>query len=106
MDMKVNIRMMKRYMYDARTLLHPLRAGWRVKGGGLWFKKSWKEEDTHLSSTEITKRVVLESMNGIEDFLTFTGESCEDFCGEWLPTLDTNMRRRPAPRGLFRRDQP
>ena len=52
--------------------------------------KRWEEEDDVLSSTEITKRCLSNSLNRIETFLDFTMETCldEGFDG-WLPTLDT-----------------
>ena len=49
------------------------------------------EEDRDLTPTEITKKVLAGSMLGVEKFLDFTFETCEDFNG-WLPTLDTCLR--------------
>ena len=40
--------------------------------------KAWEKADMSLTTTEVTKRVVLESMGGIEDFLEFTVETAED----------------------------
>ena len=53
----------------------------------------WEREDLILSPTERTKRVLGGTMGGIENFLSFTFETCEDegFCG-WLPTLDTQIQ--------------
>ena len=53
-------------------------------------------EDSNLSGTERTKRLILESLKGIESYLDFTVESGEDEeyrkDGGWLPTLDTSMK--------------
>ena len=45
----------------------------------------------NLSAEEITKRVILETMSNIENYLKFTIESPDDFQG-WLPTLNTSLR--------------
>jgi hypothetical protein len=47
-----------RFVDDARVFIYPVRAGWRWENGEMWFKKEWQEEDSLLSPTERTKRVV------------------------------------------------
>ena len=49
-------------------------------------------EDADLSPIERTRRIISGSMSGIEEFLTFTTETEEDFSDGWLPTLDTAIR--------------
>ena len=58
---------------------------------GLRFCQLWAKEDITLTPTEVTKRILAGSMEGVENFLTFTFETREDF-GGWLPTLDTCLR--------------
>ena len=55
------------------------------------FKLSWEREDQELSALEITKRVLWETINGVEEFLSFTMETGEDFIDGWLPTLRSRM---------------
>ena len=81
-----------RYVDDARVFLFSIRAGWRLEQGGLWFKKEWEQEDSLLSPTERTKRVVYGSMQGLTKCLAFTVETSEDFADGWLPSLDFKLR--------------
>ena len=78
------------FMDDSRTLLPPIRAGWRYKDGKLLFCRTWEQEDRGKSGDKITKDVLLGTMQGVENYLAFTAEVGEEFDG-WLPTLDTNM---------------
>ena len=92
-DQGVDIKLYARYMDDGRAFLHPLQRGWRWVGGvGLKFCLTWQFEDAALSPTEVTKRALLGSMEGVEPYLKFTAETGEDpgFNG-WLPTLDLNI---------------
>ena len=92
-DQGVDIKLYARYMDDGRAFLHPLLHGWRWVGGvGLKFSLTWQQEDATLSPTEVIKRALLGSMEGVEPYLKFTVESGEDpgFNG-WLPTLDLNI---------------
>ena len=77
-------------MDDSRTLLPPIRAGWRYKDGKLLFCKTWEQEDKDKSGDKITKEVLLGYMQGVENYLAFTAEVGEEFDG-WLPTFDTKM---------------
>ena len=101
-EWRISRKMNKRYMDDTRTLLHAIKHGWRGDENGLWFSLAWQEEDQKLSSTEITKRVLLKSMEGVENYLKFTGETGEDFEGGWLPTLDTNLKVTKENKVLFK----
>ena len=59
-------------------------------------------EDREISAVERTKRILWGSMGGVEDFLTFTVETEEDFEDGWLPTLDMAVRVSPANQLLFK----
>ena len=82
-----------RYMDDARAFLPPFHPGWRNSTRGLQYCERWAIQDRDLTPTERTKRVLAQTMDGIEQCLKFTFETCEDdgFFG-WLPTLDTQLR--------------
>ena len=41
-------------------------------------------------------------MEGVENYLKFTGETGEDFEGGWLPTLDTNLKVTKENKVLFK----
>ena len=99
----LTVHMMARYMDDCRTFLPPVRPGWRwVEGGRLQYCLRWENEDSDLTPTERTRRVVEKSMNEVESFLRFTTESSEDFEDGWLATLDTSLRVEPNNKVLFR----
>ena len=51
--------------------------------------------DKELEPEEITRRVLMGSMGGIEDYLSFTTEIGGEFDDGWLPTLDTALRVTP-----------
>ena len=92
--MNLNLRqeVYTRYMDDGRSLLHPVRSGWRIhEDGTLKFKKEWEREDRNISSTERTKQVLEGSMRGVMEGIKLTMETKEDFDGEWLPTLDISL---------------
>ena len=98
----VQLELAMRDMDDGRVFLFPLKAGWRWREGELLFCKRWELEDSHLTPTERTRRVIHESMMGVESFLKFTMETVEEFGGEWLPTLDTELQVREDNRVLYR----
>ena len=52
----------------------------------------WEREDQELTNTEITRRGLLGTLKGVEDFLNFTMETVDDFVDGWLPTLDTSLQ--------------
>ena len=85
------VSLLARYMDDARALLHPIKCGWRYETRGIVFRQEWVGEDEKLTPTERTKKFLASTMEGVEAFLKFTYETCDDFDG-WLPTLDMCMR--------------
>ena len=87
------IWLMFRYVDDGRAILPPIKLGWRWENGELVYCKKWEVEDQTISGEIRTKMILKETMEGVEDYLKFTVESCEDFGGVdgWLPTLDTAL---------------
>ena len=84
---------MGRYMDDGRAFLPPVKPGLRVgEDGGLKFCKRWEKEDQKLCPMERTRRVIHETLVGVEEYLVFTTETSEDFKDGWLPTLDTSVK--------------
>ena len=84
-----------RYMDDGRTVLPPFRVGWRWHEVRIKYCMRWAREDKGISAIERTRNILMDSMRGIEDFLTFTTETEEDFSDGWLPTLDVALRVSP-----------
>ena len=101
-NLRIKIRLLKRYMDDSRVILPPIKPGWRAVGSEVRFCMAWQEEDRNLSGAEITKRVLLETMKDVESYLSFTGEIGEEFEDGWLPTLDTNLKVDNKNRILFK----
>ena len=91
-ELCIRIWLNTRYMDDGRTAMPPIKPGWRWVNGSLLFNIKWEREDQELTDIEITKRVILGTLNGVEDYLKFTIETEEDFEDKWLPTLDTKLR--------------
>ena len=58
----------------------------------LWYCKEWEAEDNKMAATARTQKAVGDSMKNITECLAFTMESGEDFCDNWLPTLDRAQR--------------
>ena len=79
----------------------PLKPGWRWEEWKIKFKLKWQREDQELSGSEITRRGILGSLGGVEDFLSFTMEIGEDFEDSWLPTLDTKLKVNGSNQVLF-----
>ena len=94
-DLCVKIYGNIRYMDDGRTVLPPFKVGWRWYDGRIVYCMRWAKEDESLSSLERTRRIILGSMEKIEEFLSFTTETEEDFSDGWLPTLDVALRVSP-----------
>ena len=82
-----------RYMDDIRVILMAIKEGWRWHQEGLYWCKEWEEEDKMKEESQETRtsRLILESMNSVLDFLTFTEESPSDFEDNKLPTLDIKI---------------
>ena len=91
-ELCINIWLNSRYMDDGRTAMPPIKPGWRWCEGALMYSIRWEREDQELSGIEITKRVMLETLNLVEQYLKFTIETEEDFSDGWLPTLDMKIR--------------
>ena len=81
-----------RYMDDGRNVLAPFRPGWRWMNGRLEYTKRWEEEDQSLTGLEITRRIWERSLGGVEEFLSFTTETGDDYSDGWLPTLDCSIK--------------
>ena len=81
-----------RYMDDGRAFLPAVKPGWRWVDEDLKYCRRWELEDSDLTPTERTKRVLHGSMRDIEEFLNFTMETGEDFDSGWLATLDTDLQ--------------
>ena len=77
-ELGITIWLMMRYMDDTRILLPEIKPGWRWEEGKVIYCKRWEEEDSALSGIERTKRLILESLKGIESYLDFTVETGED----------------------------
>ena len=82
-----------RYMDDIRVIAMALKAGWRWFEDGFYWCKEWEAEDKNVipTSEERTTDMILESMNAVLEFLTFTKESPADFADKKLPTLDIKI---------------
>ena len=80
-----------RYMDDGRTLMYPIRPGWRFEDGQVKFCKQWEIEDSSLTSTTRTKRLIEGTMKNVMGGIEMTMETKEDFDGKWLPTLDISL---------------
>ena len=63
-----------RYVDDSRTLLQPIKPGWRMTDGRLRFRKMWELEDSKIPGEERTKIIIAMTMAGIEDYLEFTAD--------------------------------
>ena len=101
-ELGIKIHKMVRYMDDTRTLLPPVKTGWRWVEGKVLFCKKWEEEDKQLSGIERTRRVLAGIMGEVEDYLEFTTESEKDYQDGWLPTLDFAMKISETNQVLFR----
>ena len=45
-----------------------------------------------MTDSKITKRELVGTLRGVEDFLDFTIETVDDFEDKWLPNLDTSLQ--------------
>ena len=92
MEHGINTWVNMRYADDGRTVLPPIKAGWKWENGGLWYSKRWELEDGNKSDECLTREVLRGTMMEVEKFLEFTVESGEKFGDGWLPTLETALR--------------
>ena len=73
-DLNLRQEVYTRYMDDGRSLIHPVRPGWRIDDDGkLKFKMEWEQEDKNISSTERTKKVLEGSMKGVMEGIELKG---------------------------------
>ena len=80
------------YVDDVRQANDKIKRGTRFDNEEqkLLFKEEWKTEDDAMDQTDLKRMgvVCLEVMNSIEDDLTFTVETQEDFVNKRVQTLD------------------
>ena len=88
-NLGIVVWLLSRYMDDTRVLLPEIKPGWRWESGSLVFCKEWVMEDMKKSGTQRTKEILLQSFQGIQDYLKFTVETGEEpeFEGGWHPTV-------------------
>ena len=83
------------YVDDKRSLLPAIKKGtrWVDKKKSFEFREDWRKEDAELgeSSTRRTANEMRKAMDSINPDLNFEIELEEDFPGQKLPTLDTNL---------------
>ena len=91
-----------RYMDDGRNFLAPFRHGWRWNNNRIEFCKRWEEEDNNLSGLEVTRRIWEGSLGVVEEFLSFTTETGDDYSDGWLPTLDCSLKEDKSNKILYR----
>ena len=67
-------------MDDIRVITMALKTGWRWVEDGFYWCEEWKtENDTSgVTKEERTINMILESVNTVLEFLTFTKESPQD----------------------------
>ena len=79
-------------MDDIRCFMPPIKRGWRWSNGELLYCKQWEMDDANLTTTEVTRRVLMASMQVVEEFLEFTTEVGDEYDSGWLPTLDVELK--------------
>jgi hypothetical protein len=89
----IRIKTGVRYMDDIRIFAHAIRAGWRWWDDSLCYCEEWRleDEESGMSSTARTARVMVDIMNSMMTFLNFTVEVGDDFLDRKLPTLDVKI---------------
>ena len=82
-----------RYVDDSRNFLKGIKPGWKWVKNGLKFDEIWLFEDLTNGIPEDSRimNIVLDAMNSVMPFLTFTGETLSDFTNKRLPTLDCEI---------------
>ena len=90
----VDTKLDARYVDDGRTLMHPIKAGWRWSEGEsrmVWSKEQEADDTMNSTWTNRTARAIKDIVNSSNKMLRCTVETCEDFEDGRLPTLDTNI---------------
>ena len=79
----IKVWMIKRYMDDTRKFLPLIKPGWRMEDMRLVYTNEWELEDKMMgvSGTVRSKKTLLRMMNQVEDYLTFTAETGEEYGG-------------------------
>ena len=90
-DLRIITELIMRYVDDGRIFLHPIRAGWRMVGGLLKFRKLWQLEDCGTCPTKRTVDILESTMQGVVKGLKMTVETKPDFEDQKLPTLDLSL---------------
>ena len=82
-----------RYVDDSRTFLRGLRKGVRWAKNRFVYSKIHELEDIAKNEENDVRNVnlLLQAMNSIMDFLSFTGEAPSEFPKNRLPTLDCSI---------------
>ena len=82
-----------RYVDDSRTFLAGIAKGWRWVVDRFEFSKTWESEDLIENAPDDYRNVCLmvQAMNSLMPFLSFTGEAPSDFENGRLPTLDCDL---------------
>ena len=62
-------------MDDTRCFLQPFKHGWRWVEGKILLCKRWMLEDAELTTTKVTRRILMGSMQVVEDYLSLTTET-------------------------------
>ena len=92
-DNKIDFLAYLRYVDDSRTFLKKLRRGVHWKNGKFVYEHSQEifDNEKNLPDDRRITNILLDAMNSVMDFLTFTGESPSDFDNGRLPTLDCSI---------------
>ena len=82
-----------RYVDVSRTFMNGIRKGWRWVEDKFEFDSSWESQDIveNLPDDARTVSILVQAMNSIMPFLSFTGEAPSDFPDMRLPTLDCSI---------------
>ena len=82
-----------RYVDDVRQFLLGIKKGWRWFDGKFCYDSNWEADDiaSGVPDDKRTTNLLLQAMNSVMPFLTFTGECPSDFPDLRLPTLDCNL---------------
>ena len=83
-----------RYVDDSRTIMHPIKAGWKWSEAS--HRMEWSDEQeaddmANSTFTDRTARTIENIVNSCKKTLRCTIETCQDFADGRLPTLDTNI---------------
>ena len=83
-----------RYVDDLRKFMRSIRRGcfWDENKRRVMWSKTKEEEDSLTTGLERTSELLGDMMNSMVEGMKFTTETCLDFDGQFLPTLDINIR--------------